>query len=137
MTLSQNGHCNADWGRADVGDLNSGISQLKRINGNKCSTRGRSCIRTQCHGNAAIVLCNDNSYTIDVRCTDIARMAEDIRRDCHRVKFPLVCPPFRPCEIIEHSAAGQAFSPGRSWNVIVGSCGKSSHQYFKVLSILA
>ncbi|KAH7353844.1 hypothetical protein B0T11DRAFT_300918 [Plectosphaerella cucumerina] len=117
-----NGNCDGRFGNAKVSGVNDGINSLRRVTAG-CSARARTCIRTQCNHDAAIGLCNDNYHDITVRCTDVANMAEEIRKSCHWVKFPHVCPPGRPCTITDHWSHGQEFARAGPWNVIVGTCG--------------
>ncbi|KAH7353391.1 hypothetical protein B0T11DRAFT_356454 [Plectosphaerella cucumerina] len=119
----RNGNCDSRFGKADVGYYNDGVHNLRRINGNRCVARARTCIRTQCVRTSAIGLCNDNHHEITVQCTDIANMADTIRLHCGFSRWPLVCAPGRPCQILEHWTHGQEFANSGNWNVLAGSCG--------------
>ncbi|KAH6685426.1 hypothetical protein F5X68DRAFT_233171 [Plectosphaerella plurivora] len=116
------GNCDSRFGRADVAYVNDCIINLRKVNGNRCSARARTCIRTQCVRSAAVGLCNDITYDITVNCTDVARMADTVRLACNWIRLPWVCAPGK-CNIQEHWSHGQEFSPGNTWNVIVGTCG--------------
>ncbi|KAL0943370.1 uncharacterized protein CTRU02_201256 [Colletotrichum truncatum] len=96
-------------------------NNLRRINGNSCKARARTCIRTQCVGGAAIGICNDNHHQIDVPCTGVADMARHIYQNCWELDTD--CKAGRGCEGSNHVTFGQLFSDHHTWNVIVGQCG--------------
>ncbi|CAG8975715.1 hypothetical protein HYALB_00009122 [Hymenoscyphus albidus] len=64
-------------------DFNVGIAiddLAKR--GGRCYGRANDCGQIACHGDAHIVLCNDNDYDIYPDCTYLSTYADDIRTDC-------------------------------------------------------
>lgn len=96
---------------------------LRRIAGNSCKARARTCIRTQCINDAAIGICNDNYHDIDIQCTQISDWTLVIVQSCQESVWHCPWTPGDQCVILSTTVRGQVFSPGKTWNVIVGSCG--------------
>ncbi|KAH8178519.1 hypothetical protein LIA77_00038 [Sarocladium implicatum] len=120
---SRNINCDARYGLAQSIYIEAGKDNLRRINGNSCKAKARTCIRTQCTYTSGIGICNDNTWAIDIPCTTIADMAHDIGTRCAWMDAPH-CDPQGNCAVSPYNMweRGQAFSPGLSWNVIVGDC---------------
>lgn len=81
----------------------------------------------QCRENAAIDACNDHhTGTLEVSCSAIAYFSSNIIANCFE-HAPVSCDRNNNCTFHpwEHKASGQVFSNGRTWNVIIGLCGKN------------
>ncbi|KAM0274303.1 hypothetical protein ACHAQH_007977 [Verticillium albo-atrum] len=111
--------CSTRFGEVNPFQVNTGINALRKITAG-CKARGRTCIRTQCRTHAAIGLCNDNTYEINIPCPQIATMAEKVKNDCYTHDVSCSFP--SSCRDVNPRTAGQMFSPGGTWNVIVGYC---------------
>ncbi|KAM5343657.1 hypothetical protein ACJ41O_012194 [Fusarium nematophilum] len=61
-----NRNCDTRYGEVNDYLVGVAIENLKRVAGNQCKTRARTCIRTKCVNGAAIGLCNDNYHEIVV-----------------------------------------------------------------------
>ncbi|WQF85226.1 hypothetical protein CDEST_10240 [Colletotrichum destructivum] len=97
------------------------IEKVKKIAGNKCMTRARKCVRLSCVSGTAVGVCNDNTHDIHMPCSMVGRMADTIYRNCW--KQDTICgPPGAGCIGTMPLTQGQAFSPGGTWNTIIGVC---------------
>ncbi|KAL2882645.1 hypothetical protein SGCOL_001849 [Colletotrichum sp. CLE4] len=114
-------HCFEKWGKVDGFQVNTGVNNLRAVNGG-CKVRARQCIRTQCVGEAAIALCNDNYYDLEVSCGHVADLAQAIAHDC--IWVDICFDPKQPAHTCKTWSAGQNFDG--SHNVIVGNCGAVS-----------
>ncbi|KAK1491381.1 hypothetical protein CCUS01_03166 [Colletotrichum cuscutae] len=114
-------NCFEKWGKVDGFQVNTGVNNLRAVNGG-CKVRARQCIRTQCVGEAAIALCNDNYYDLEVSCGHVADLAQAIAHDC--IWVDICSDPKQPAHICKTWSAGQNFDG--SHNVIVGNCGAVS-----------
>ncbi|WYZ41285.1 hypothetical protein EsH8_V_000180 [Colletotrichum jinshuiense] len=111
--------CINKWGKVDGFRVNTGINNLRGVSGG-CKVRARQCIRTQCiGGDAAIALCNDNYYDLEVSCGHVADLAWDLAKECVWTEWcdggPKV--PGHDCRTL---VAGQIFDG--THNVIIGNC---------------
>lgn len=98
------------------------MSKLKRINGNRCWAKAKTCQRFVCEGTAGIGICNANSNKIMIACTHIARMAEHVRRKCIDSTYWCSWNPNIGCTVTNVVHKGQAYSPGGTWRTRVGGC---------------
>ncbi|KAH7359256.1 hypothetical protein B0T11DRAFT_300182 [Plectosphaerella cucumerina] len=118
----RNINCDQRYGDAQSLYVDEGINHLRRVNGNSCKARARTCILNMCVWTSGIGMCNDNTWDIDIPCTTIADYAQVIGMNCAWMPHPECHGPdctVAPWNLFEK---GQAFSPHLSWNVIVGSC---------------
>ncbi|EUC39436.1 hypothetical protein COCCADRAFT_174 [Bipolaris zeicola 26-R-13] len=122
-TRQRDVNCDPRYGFGYIGDVITARDNLRRIAGNSCKARARTCIRTQCINDAAIGICNDNYHDIDIQCTQISDWTLVIVQSCQESVWHCPWTPGDQCVILSTTVRGQVFSPGKTWNVIVGSCG--------------
>jgi hypothetical protein len=128
--------CNEYFGSTSTYYAEQARDNLRRISGNRCKARARTCIRMQCVQYAAITTCNDQwNKEVDVHCGMIADFADRIlyAPQCFR-HAPVTCDAQNNCNHspLGHESFGQIFANDRSWNVIISSCGK---QWFLLASL--
>jgi hypothetical protein len=111
-TDQESQNCNVHrWGLLAQFDISAGLSTLH--NTDRCIVQARQCIRTTCHGNSAIVWCNDNHYALNYPCSTIANMAFNAQWGCYKPPSELPYPGLE---------SQQRFHDTEGWNVILGNC---------------
>ncbi|KAH7347471.1 hypothetical protein B0T11DRAFT_333580 [Plectosphaerella cucumerina] len=120
--------CNEYFGSTSTYYAEQARDNLRRISGNRCKARARTCIRMQCVQYAAITTCNDQwNKEVDVHCGMIADFADRIlyAPQCFR-HAPVTCDAQNNCNHspLGHESFGQIFANDRSWNVIISSCAR-------------
>ncbi|KAH6663319.1 hypothetical protein F5X68DRAFT_251534 [Plectosphaerella plurivora] len=102
--------CNEYFGSTSTYYAEEARNNLRRISGNRCKARPRTCIRMQ---------------DVDVHCGMIADFADRIlyASACFR-HAPMTCDPQNNCNFspLAHESFGQIFANDRSWNVIISGC---------------
>ncbi|KAJ3954265.1 hypothetical protein N0V92_009238 [Colletotrichum tropicale] len=101
--------CDKPWGGITYWDLDKGVSHLKTVS--RCVVQARQCIRTTCDGTSASVFCNDNTYAIDMACSHLANMIQDVVSGCVTTTVSGI---FQP--------SAQRFNVNQRYNVITATC---------------
>lgn len=116
-------NCNY-WGWANPNKLWDASRNLRRVTG-ACVAPARSCTRMQCVFDTAVAVCNDNRHNLYLPCSYVADGADRLNRECYSFDGVLcsLANPFQKCVRVNERVHGQIFSPGRTWNVLAGTCG--------------
>ncbi|KAL0939797.1 uncharacterized protein CTRU02_206407 [Colletotrichum truncatum] len=101
--------CDKPWGGITYWDLDKGVRHLRSVS--RCVVQARQCIRTTCDGTSATVFCNDNTYAIDMACSHLANMIEDVVSGCVLTTVSAI---FQP--------SAQRFNVDKGYNVITATC---------------
>ncbi|KAH7383867.1 hypothetical protein BKA66DRAFT_441376 [Pyrenochaeta sp. MPI-SDFR-AT-0127] len=107
--------CEASTSAENWGPVNEGADILRRVNGNKCWTRARTCQRMTCVRDEAIGMCNSNNHDVTLACTDVANFAVHLLRNCPYIT--VWCPIFGDCQQTTHGSHGRLWSTGGTWLV--------------------